>query len=49
MTNEEAKQFAKELNIAYDPQTKVVDPKVRAFHARYNIPGWSQTGSGMSL
>jgi hypothetical protein len=49
LTNEEAKQFAQELNVAYDPQMKVVSPGVRAFHAKYNLPGWSQTGSGMSL
>lgn len=49
ITNEEAKQFAEELNIAYDPQMKVVSPQLREFHGKYNLPGWSQTGSGRSL
>lgn len=49
LTNEEAKQFAEDLNIAYDPQMKVVSPQVRAFHAKFNMPGWSASGSGFSI
>jgi len=44
ITNEEAKKFAAELNIAYDPQMKVVSPQVREFHAKYNLPGWTASG-----
>lgn len=44
ITNEEAKRFAQELNIAYDPQMKVVSPQVRAFHQKYNLPGWTASG-----
>jgi hypothetical protein len=49
ITNEEAKKFAQELNIAVDPQMKVVSPQVREFHAKFNLPGWSASGSGLSL
>jgi hypothetical protein len=49
LTNEEAKKFAQELNIPYDPQMKVVSPQVRQFHAKYNLPSWSATGSGRSV
>jgi hypothetical protein len=49
LTNEEAKKFAQELNIPYDPQMKVVSPQVRQFHAKYNLPSWSATGSGRSI
>jgi hypothetical protein len=47
ITNAEAKKLAEELNIAADPQMKVVSPQVRAFHRAVNLPGWS--GSGRSV
>jgi hypothetical protein len=47
ITNAEAAKLAEELNIAVDPQMKVVSPEVRAFHRAINLPGW--TGSGRSV
>lgn len=47
ITNEEAKQLAQELNIVVDPQMRTVDPNVREFHRRTNLPGWA--GGGMSV
>jgi hypothetical protein len=44
ITNEEAKKFAAELNIAYDPQMKVVSPQLKEFHSKYNLPGWTASG-----
>lgn len=41
ITNEEAKKFAEELNIAYDPQMRVVPKEVQEFHRAFNLPGWS--------
>lgn len=44
ITNEEAKKYAQQLNIAYDPQMRVVSPQVREFHSKYNLPGWTASG-----
>jgi hypothetical protein len=49
ITNTEAKKLAEQLNIAYDPQTKIVDPNIRKFHAQINLPGWSSSGNGRSV
>lgn len=49
ITSEKAIELARELNITHDPQMRVVSPEIRAFHKAVNLPGWSQTGSGMSL
>lgn len=50
MTNEQAKQLAQELNIAYDPQVAGnIDPNIKKYHAAINLPGWSASGSGRSV
>lgn len=50
ITNEQAKQLAQELNIAYDPQVAGnIDPNVKKFHSSVNLPGWSASGSGRSV
>jgi len=50
ITNEKAKELAKELNIAYDPQMSGnISPQMREWQARTNLPGWSASGSGRSV
>lgn len=50
ITNAEAKKLAEELNITHDPQMRgMTDPRIREFHARTNLPGWSASGSGLSI